>query len=149
MSDEAKLVTIKTLSNDFTKSELQEYANKQHIALTRAQLRIKELEEELSHLRTLLTTTAPLINVTEDNKVEIITTPEKEIVETQIQILKRRSLDRELSFEDAKKLETLVRTAKMIDGDKIVKAEKAKSQPADNVLLALASQASTEPLKDG
>lgn len=149
MSDEAKLVTIKTLSNDFSKSELQEYANKQHIALTRAQLRIKELEEEVSHLRTLLTTTAPLINVTEDNKVEIITTPEKEIVETQIQILKRRSLDRELSFEDAKKLETLVRTAKMIDGDKIVKAEKARSQPSDNILLALASQSSTEPLKDG
>lgn len=148
MSDEAKLVTIKTLSNDFSKSELQEYANKQHIALTRAQLKIKELEEEVSHLKTLLTTTAPLIHVTEDNKVEIITTPEKEIVETQIQILKRRSLDRELSFEDAKKLETLVRTAKMIDGDKIVKAEKAKAQPSDNVLLALASQGS-EPLKDG
>jgi hypothetical protein len=149
MSEDSKLVSIKTMAQEFSKTELQEYANKQHIALTRAQIKIKELEEEVSHLKTLLTSTTPLIQITDENKVEIITTPEKEIVETQIQILKRRSLDRELSFEDTKKLETLVRTAKLIDGEKIIKTDKSKSKTSDEILLALASQNSSEKPSDG
>src|SRR5690554_4657285 len=96
-------MNIKTLGGVFSKDQLQEYTNKQLIALDKATKRIQQLEKENEYLKSEL-----------DKKthgVEKIVVPsEQEICERQIEQIKLRAMDRELTFEDTKKLEALVRT---------------------------------------
>lgn len=140
-----KVISIKTLAGEFDKTELQAYTNKQYIALQKAAARIQELELEVAHLKKVLSDGVPIIG--EQEVTKIIVPKEQEICEIQIKILNERSLNFELTFEEVKKLETLVRTLKMIKEKPPTREGKSKSSKesiTDAELVAIAAQPTAE-----
>jgi hypothetical protein len=113
-------VKIVTLGGEFEKAALQEYCN--GLFLQNKQLLEKNvyLVAEVEHLKRLLTASAPLLNSNPSKVGETIAermyvSPEKEATQIQIRILRDRAMTEELTFEEVKKLEILVKTLKTID----------------------------------
>lgn len=111
---------IVTLAGEFKNHiELKEYANAQYVTLEKATKRIQELEEEVNHLKSLLTSTTEII----EPQNKIVVSPvakEQEICEVQIERLRKVSLDRELTLEEAKRFDIFNKALLAIKG-----AEKA------------------------
>lgn len=104
---------IITLAGKFkSDQDLQSYCNAQYEALQVAATKIKALEDEVAHLKSLLVHTAPL-----ESKIEKIqVSDEQAICEMQIQRLKKIALDRELTLEETKKLDLLVKNLNLSKG---------------------------------
>lgn len=68
------------------------------------------LRKEVAHLKELLTFTAPLI--TKEIKIEV--PKEQEACEIQLQMLHKKSHDRELTLEETKRLEILIKSLYLI-----------------------------------
>jgi len=134
---------IISLSEKFkakTKSELQEYSNKQYETIVYLTKKNAELEQEVKHLKELLTNGLPAIN--NGPVTQIIKTPELAIIEAQIDILQNRALQKELNLEEIKCLDLLIKNKRLlteqpttINGDK-----KSKKIPEEAELVLIASQ---------
>lgn len=122
---------IITLAGKFkTHSEIQEYCNKQFDALTVAAKKIKELEEQVSHLKNLLITTT---NITQSNDpTKIIITPEERICDAQILLLESIAMHQPLTLEEVKILDLLVKNKKIIKEQSLV--IETESKPVKSVL---------------
>lgn len=115
------------------KAELQKYVEKQTQALIAASNKIQQLEQEVAHLQKLLSTYTDV--------VKIVAPSEQEICEIQIELIKQRAMNVELSFEDTKKLETLVRTLKIIkEKDKAIEVPKKNINLPEADLVNIAKQ---------
>lgn len=102
---------IVTLSGKFkTYSDLHQYTNQQYLALQAAAEKISKLEAEVSSLQKQLN--API--QTDQNVSRIIVTAEEGICEQQINILQDRSFQRELTLEEIKKLDLLIKNKRLI-----------------------------------
>lgn len=125
---------FKTFKND---KEKQQYLEAQLQATLTLQSKIKQLEEENLHLKTLLVTNVPTLNI----PLPIIITPEEYLIDEQIKILERRgreAADNELTLEEVKKLDLLLKNKKIIkDGKETIKVEKVTKGKLTNKQLAL------------
>lgn len=110
------MADIITLAGTFkSQKELQAYADAQYLALKGAHEKIKKLEEEVTHLQTMLAANTALI---EDSRVErLIKTPELAIIEAQIQILQNRAMQKELTLEEVKTLDLLIKNKKLLSDE--------------------------------
>lgn len=109
------LCTILTLAGKFKSiSELQEYSNKQYTALQKAADKIKQQEDEIQHLRELLTNATPLMGQGPVEKR--IITPEEAICEKQISLLQERGMTKELTLEEVKRLDLLIKNLRLVQG---------------------------------
>ncbi len=118
-------------------NEKQAFLEAQFEATLSLQAKIKQLEEENIHLKQLLITNVPSLNI----PLPIIITPEEYLIDKQIEILERRgreSADPELTLEEVKKLDLLLKNKKIIkDGKEVIKAEKVTKGKLSNKELAL------------
>jgi hypothetical protein len=129
MSD---LIDISHLHQQFkTDLEKQQFVEKQQELIACLNVKIKEQQEEISHLKRMLIT---------NNEVEkVILTPEEALIEDQILLIQDRSYGKELSLEDVKKLDILLKAKKTIkDEKKTIKAESKTITFTNNDLLQIA-----------
>jgi hypothetical protein len=127
-------------------SDFDDFAKRyQHvIELTAAQNRIKELEEKIVHLEGLLAASVPIVS--EQNPVDFFVSDEEAICQAQINILKRRALDKELTLEETKRLEILIKSLHVIRSK--VKKKEPKDINTDSVPEAELLQLAATPIKD-
>lgn len=110
-----------------TKKQLEEYATAQFLALQSAAVQIKKLQEEVTHLQKLLSDTVPQLG---DSKVEtLIKTPEQCIIDAQIGLLMQRAIQKELTLEETKQLDLLIKNKRLLSGDSTeISGEKVKNK---------------------
>jgi DNA-binding transcriptional regulator/RsmH inhibitor MraZ len=107
---------IITLAGAFkTQKDLQEYCDSQFVAMRAAIEKIKSLQDEVTHLQQLLASTTPLIS--DENTTRIIVTPEAALVDAQIQLLQRAAMTRQMSLEEVKTLDLLIKNKRLLSGD--------------------------------
>lgn len=104
MSDQ--LVDISALANG-----MKEYSDAQYKALLVLQKENHQLKDEVAHLKELLAATSPLIT---SPTVKIDLPPEQLICEIQINMLQDKAKDRELTLEETKRLEILIKSLYLI-----------------------------------
>ena len=137
MSNVIDLVQVfKTFKND---REKQEFLEAQFNVMLDFQKKIKTLEEENKHLKELLEKNVPSVNLS----LPIIITPEEFLIDSQIAILEARGRQKsvELTLEEVKKLDLLLKNKKMIkDGketnNKSSKPTKGKFSTKELALIA-------------
>lgn len=112
--------------------EVVQYANTQYLALQTLDQKNKDLEAEVAHLKELLSC----------NTIEIIKTPEHLIVEEQISRIQKNSLIRELSNEEIKSLDLLIKNKRLLSGDSTdIPGEVTKKKPVSKAqLIQIAKQ---------
>lgn len=120
-------------------SELQLFAQAQTAALTKASVKIKQLEAEILHLKELLVSTVPL------EASPLIVSREQEIVDVQIEKMRKTALEREFTLEETKRLDILLKNHFLIRGaDKSIPAEFSQlSGLGEKELLEIASSPQT------
>lgn len=103
------LDNITSLSLKFkTHEELQSYANTQYVALQDAFYKIKQLEEQVLHLKSLLNP---------EHRIEEILVPtEQQICEMEIDKLRKTSMERSLTLEETKRLDLYIKNLYLIKG---------------------------------
>lgn len=118
--------------------DLITYADAAYLTIKSANERIKNLEGEVAHLQQLLAANTHLI---EDKNVTVIKMPELAICETQIQILQNRSLQMELTLEEVKILDLLIKNKRILLGEDTIDGsvkKKSNKTYSDDQLIALA-----------
>lgn len=123
------MADIITLSGKYkTTKDLILYCDAQYVALNGSIEKIKKLEDEVKHLQELLASTTPLIG---DSKVEILLkSPELTICEIQIELLQNRAMQKELSLEEVKTLDLLIKNKRLLSGDpSMIESDKKKTKP--------------------
>lgn len=130
------VVSITTLAGEFSsQQELQTYCNKQYQALGEAANRIKQLEQEIEHVKHLLITQSALVTFTD-------ITLEEKICLAQIAILESRCAGKELTLEEIKKFDLLVKNLQIIreNNPKTLDVTPTKSELTPKELTNLAAQ---------
>lgn len=117
--------------------DLQSYADKQFIALKQSQAKIRVLEDEISHLKSLLTS-APIAIQTEPEL--IVKSSEQVICEMEIEKLRQTSMERSLTLEETKRFDLLVKNLMIAKGKTrdIEPDYKRLSNLSEDALIALA-----------
>lgn len=122
---------IITLAGKFKSHiELQEYADAQYLALKQATDRIKLLQDEVEHLKSLLVGAVPMVG---QGRVEsFIVAPEQTIAEIEIARLQERVTKGEsLEFEDVKKYDLYVKNLLLIRAQNNAIPAEGHTIPAD------------------
>lgn len=104
MSDQ--LVDISALADG-----MKEYSDAQYRTLVVLQKENHQLKEEITHLKELLAASSPLIS---SPTVKIDLPPEQIICEIQINMLQDKAKDRELTLEETKRMEILIKSLYLI-----------------------------------
>lgn len=128
MSD---ITSIAHLHKEFSSLvELQAFAEKQHLTISKLSADLSVAREEISKLKSQLAQAAPLVG---QGLVEtIIVSPEQALLDDQIFMIQQRSYAKELSLEDVKKLDLLIKNKRMIaDDKKDLKGQKSALSNAD------------------
>lgn len=99
-----------------SEAERQAFIFKQHETISKLSSDNKKLQDEIEHLKYLLTQSVPLIGNTPVEKV--ILTPEEGLLQSQIQLIQDRSYGQELSLEDVKKLDILLKNTELLKKNK-------------------------------
>lgn len=103
----SKIVSITTLAGQFeNETSLKEYCDKQFLTIKSLTDENKKLKEEINHLKSMLTKVV--------EPVKIIITKEQALLEEQIDIIQQRSIGKELTLEDTKKLDLLIKNLKLV-----------------------------------
>lgn len=97
----------KSLVEKTEKKDLTEFATKQQEVIEQMAFKIKELVEKNTHLENLL------MSISNGGDVKAIS-PEELICLEQIQILKSKSSERELSLDETKRLDLFIKNLKLI-----------------------------------
>lgn len=93
--------------------ELRKYAEAQYNTINALTKKIASLEEETSHLKSLLAgANVPMISEPTSLDVSSLISNEQLICEIQINLLKNKATQSELSYEEAKKLEIYTKVLK-------------------------------------
>lgn len=137
---------ILTLAGKFKSNiELQEYCDKQYVALEKALKRIHELELEIGHLKELLSGSSPIIG---EAKVELLPgSAEQSICEIQINMLQDVAKQRPLTLEETKRLDILVKNlylAKSQNASIAADYTKLPAQVSEAQLIAIAAVPQSE-----
>jgi len=108
-------------------AELRVFSEAQQKTIMKLNKKNKELEDEIVHLKKLLETTAPVIT-TETNPVisteKFLTTDQEAICRMQLNRLKEVSFERELTLEEAKRVEIFSKIINVLENSpKTIKVE--------------------------
>lgn len=96
-----------------TSVEKEQFVLKQHETIELLVTKNKQLTEEIEHLKKLLVESVPILP--QQNLVsKIVQTPEEYVIESQIEIIQSRSYGQELTLEDVKKLDLLLKNKNLI-----------------------------------
>ena len=134
------VIAIASIGKTFKNSkELQEYCDNQYKTLEASLERVKKLEDEVVHLKDLLTSASQLIQSAE--KLSSVSN-ELLICESQLAFLYKTSAKRELTLEETKKLDLLVKNLRLLQG-KSTSIEAEFRNMSDESLLQIASTSST------
>lgn len=107
------------------------------------QNKLKIAEEENLHLKELLISNVPHLNL----PLPVIITPEEYLIDSQISILENRGRQNghELTLEECKKLDILLKHKKIIkEGKEVIKADKPKSSLSKKELALIATSKKDE-----
>jgi len=119
--------------------QLQEYANAQQITLTQLSKKLQKLEEERDHLKQLLESSVPILR--EEGKTlsgeKFLTSSEEAICVMQLEKLRDISSGRELTLEEARRVEIFSKVLSASrNAPKVIELKTQKMSEAE--LLALA-----------
>lgn len=127
-------------------AELQKYSDAQFLAIQSALEKIKKLEEEITHLQQLLAETTQLIG----NVTKTIKSPELAVCEAQIELLQNRALTKELTLEEVKTLDLLIKNKRLLSGDPTtIEGKRVKKPKVDYSEAELVKIASQQDKKNG
>lgn len=90
-------------------SKLQAYSNAQTNAIIELSKKLKNSQDEVEHLKKLLEGSVPLIK---ESTIDTGGNDQEQICKLEINKLRHTSLDRELTLEEVKKLDILVKILK-------------------------------------
>lgn len=123
----------KALIEKTEKKDIEAFAVKQQEIIELQQFEIKTLKEKNQHLEQLLTSLSKGESVKEVSQEEMI------CIE-QIFLLKRKSSERELTLDEAKRLDLFIKNLKVIRGDSIKNADIISVERMDeNDLIKIAT----------
>jgi hypothetical protein len=128
-------------------AELRVFSEAQQKTIVKLSKKNKELEEEISHLKKLLETTAPVIAPPSESSSSVsaekfLTSDQEAICRMQLNKLKEISYDRELTLEEAKRVEIFSKIINVLENSP--KTIKVETKNLDNKeLLSLLDQEST------
>lgn len=109
----SKVTDITTLAGEFKElSELKAYTDHQFITIQKLQTENKSLKSEVEHLKKVLNGVVPNQPLVE----EIIVSQEELLIEKQIFLLKERAMDKELTLEETKRLDLLIKNLHLTRG---------------------------------
>lgn len=109
----AKISDITTLAGEFKElSELKAYTDHQYITIQKLQNENQTLKTEIEHLKKVLNGVVPHQPLVE----EIIISQEEQLLQKQIFLLKERAMDKELSLEETKRLDLLIKNLHLTRG---------------------------------
>ncbi len=109
--------------------QLTAFAEAQHKTIDKLTKRCTELQEEVEHLKTLISSTTELLPK-EQNVTKIIVSKEEAVLDAQINLLYQRALDKELTLEETKKLDLLIKNKEAIK-EKSIPAKSKKFDRKD------------------
>ena len=102
----ADIISIPELMKDFKEvTELKKYCEMQYKTIEYLQKKTTQLEMENNHLKEVLSGAVPVVQ--ETKKIEVST--EQAIAEIQLERLKNVAVERELTLEETKKYDLLVK----------------------------------------
>lgn len=127
--------------------EKQQFLEAQFNVMLDLQKKIKTLEEENIHLKELLMANAPSLNI----PIPVIISPEEYLIDAQIAILEQRGRNNnfELTLEEVKKLDLLLKNKKIIKDGKETIATTGKPVKGKLSTKELALIASSKKDEDG
>lgn len=137
MSD---IIDISKLHKNF-KSDLEkkEFVEAQHRSIISLNKQIQEQQEEIAQLKTMLAQNP-------NNVQKVILSPEQALIEEQIFMIQQRSYAKELTLEDVKKLDILLKNKNLIKEKDTLKAD-SKKLGYTNVDLVQIAQGPTNESK--
>lgn len=147
MSD---IISLPEMMKQMKEQELQRYCDEQYKLICDQQKKIKQLEEEVEHLKSLLSSTTELLPA-ESEVIKIASTEEEVLLQAQIHQIYNRGLDRELSLEDTKRLDLLLKNLMALkekSSKTIEQPKKRKSLPSIEEALVIAEQAAQRMTED-
>ena len=124
-------------------AELKAFSNAQQKTILKLTKENKQLKEEVTHLKKLLESTAPLVKTPEHNSIgeKFLSTDQEAICRMQLNKLKDVSIERELTLEEAKRVEIFSKILNVLENSP--KTIKVESKNLDNSeLLSLIEQES-------
>lgn len=141
------MAEIITLAGSFSDSKaLSDYCNAQYLSIQSSVEKIKKLESEITHLQQLLASTTDLLPRTD----KILKTPELAICEVQISILENRALQKELTLEEVKTFDLLVKNKLLLSGQPTtINGQKKNSKIEEYTEAQLVQIAKIEEKKNG
>lgn len=114
-------------------AELQVFADAQHKTIISQSKKIQELESEINHLKGLLSSTVPILHV--DGPLNI--NDEESIARCQLTKLRDVSFARELTLEEARKLEIYSKIINQIESRPHKKAIPTEKLSNDQLIKTL------------
>ena len=124
------IISIAHLHKDFsTIAEWKEFAEKQFLTINFLHGTIDQLKEEIAQLKKI---------PTQGPVDKIIVSPERALLDEQIYMIQQRSYAKELSLEDVKKLDLLLKNMKIIkEADAAIKTTSKKLELSSDELLKI------------
>lgn len=117
-------------------AELHLFAQSQHKTITELSKKITKLEEENKHLKSLLETTTDIVS--KPKIIDLSEPDEESIARMQLKRLNETSLTRELSYEEAKKVDIYTKLLLSINQNKPKTIEvSAKALSNDDLIKML------------
>lgn len=136
----AKVIQIAEIAKEFKDiKELSNYCIAQYAALESATGEITKLKAEIAHLQQLLTASVQVIG--DSNVIKIIKSSELMIVEAQIKLLSDRAMNKELTLEEVKTLDLLVKNKRLLSDESApldASKDKPKRQLSEAQLISIA-----------
>lgn len=141
------IISITTLAGNFSSElELQAYCDKQFETITKLTEENQKLKEEIDHLKFVVSTSTEILP---NEVVKVIVSKEQGLLEAQINLLQDRAMGKELTLEDTKKLDLLIKNLRLVKENQPVLDGKPKKKfvTNDKDLLTVASKeiATDEP----
>lgn len=124
-----------------------------HAAMKTIEKLLKDLQkknEEIAHLRTLLTQTIPAVQAPkEDKKVQLEITAEEEIAVLQLQRLRQTAQQRVLTLEETRMYDLLVKNKRLSQEESTINLSKSEYRDVhDAELLQIVGKASLDEESD-
>lgn len=120
-------------------SQLQEFAQAQQTTIIQISKKIQRLEEERDHLKTLLESSVPLIKTSPEGVTQNAEADSEYICSIEIAKLKNITQERELTYEETRKLSEYFKILNQINIRNPKQEKEVKDLSNDNLLKLIES----------